>query len=60
MLDVEVFRHRKEKFIVIELGVFTEDHLECVSFLPPTSYSELTTRQKQSFSWLTRNLQGIE
>ena len=31
-----------------------------MSFLPPTSYSELTTQQKQSFSWLTRNLHGIE
>ena len=31
-----------------------------MSFLPPTSYSELTTQQKQSFSWLRRNLHGIE
>ena len=34
-----------------------------MSFLPPTSYtsySELTTQQKQSFGWLTRNLHGIE
>ena len=60
VLDVEGFRHRKEKFIVKELGVCTEDYLDCVSFLPPTSYSELTTQQKQSFSWLTRNLHGIE
>ena len=59
-LDVEGFRHRKEKFIVKELGVCTEDYLDCVSILPPTSYSELTTQQKQSFSWLTRNLHGIE
>ena len=60
VLDVEGFRHRKEKFIVKELGACTEDYLDCVSFLPPTSYSELTTQQKQSFSWLTRNLHGIE
>ena len=60
VLDVEGFRHRKEKFIVKELGVCTEDYLDCVSFLPPTSYSELTTQQEQSFSWLTRNLHGIE
>ena len=31
-----------------------------MSFSPPTSYSELTTLQKQPFSWLTRNLHGIE
>ena len=60
VLDVEGFRHRKEKFIVNELGVCTEDCLDCVSFLPPTSYSELKTQQKQCFSWLTRNLHGIE
>ena len=60
VLDVEGFRNRKEKFIVEELGVCTEDYLECVSFLSPTSYSELTTQQKQSFSWLTRNLYNID
>ena len=60
VLDVEVFRHRKENFFVKELGVCTEDYLDCVSFLPPTSYSELTTQQKLSFNWLTRNLNGIE
>ena len=59
VLDVEGFRHRKEKFTVNEFGVCTEDYLDCVSFLPPTSYSELTTQQKQSFSWLKRNLHGI-
>ena len=31
-----------------------------MSFLPPTSYSELTTQQKQSFSWLSRILHGID
>ena len=54
VLNVEGFRHRKEKFIVKEFGICTEDYLDCVSFLPPTSYSELTTQQKQSFSWLSR------
>ena len=60
VLDVEVFHHRKEKFIFKKLGVCTEVFLDCVSFLPPTSYSELTAQQKQSFSWLTRNLLCIE
>ena len=60
VIDVEWFRHRKEKFIVKELGVCTEDYLDCVSFLLPTSHSELKTQQKQSFSGLTRNLHGIE
>ena len=48
LLDVEGFRHRKEKFIIKELGICRED------------YRELTTEKKQSFSWLTRNLHGIE
>ena len=60
VLDVEGFRHRKEKFILKEFGICTEDYLDCVSFLPPTSYSELTTQQKQSLSWLSRNLHGID
>ena len=42
------------------MGICTEDYLDCVSFLPPTSCSELTTQQKQSFSWLSRNLHGID
>ena len=60
VLDVEGFGHRKEKFIVREFEICTEDYLDCVSFLPPKSYIELTTQQKQSFSWLSRNLHGIE
>ena len=60
VLDVEWFRHRKEKFTVKELNVCTKDYLDCVSVLPPRSYSELATQQKQSFSWLTKNLHGIE
>ena len=60
VLDVEGIRHRKEKFIVKEFGICTADYLDCVSFLPPTSYSELTAQQKQSFSWLSRNLHGID
>ena len=53
MLDVEGFRHRKENFIVKELGVCTKDYLECLSFLPPTNYSDLKTQQKQSFNCLS-------
>ena len=60
VLDVEGFRHRKEKFIFKEFGICTEYYFDCLSFLPPTSYSELTTQQKQSFSWLSRNLHGID
>ena len=59
-LDVEGFSHRKENFIVKELGLCNKDYLDCMSFLPPTSHRELTSQQKQSFSWLTRNLHGIE
>ena len=50
----------KAKFIVKEIDICTKDYLDCVSFLPPTSYSELTTQQKQSFSWLTRKFHVIE
>ena len=60
VLDVEGFRHRKEKIIVKKLGVCTEDYLDCVIILPQTSYSELTTQQKKSFNCLTRNLHGVE
>ena len=60
VLDVEGFRHRKEIFIVKELGVCTRDYLDCLSFLPPTSYSDLTFQQKQSFNCLSGSLQGIE
>ena len=45
VLDVEGFRQRKEKLIVKEFEICTEVYLDCVSFLPPTSYSELITQQ---------------
>ena len=32
VLEVEGFRHRKEKFIVKEFGICTEDYLDYVSF----------------------------
>ena len=60
VLDVEGFRHRIENFILKEFGICTEDYLDCVSCLPPTSYSELTTQQKQSFSCLSRNLRDTD
>ena len=50
VLDVEGFGHKKEKFIVRDLGICTEDCLDCMSILPSTIYSELTTQKKQSFS----------
>ena len=60
MLSSKTVCHRKEKFIVKEFGICTEDYLDCALFLPPTSYSELTTQQKQFFNWLRRNLHGID
>ena len=50
VLDVEGFGHKKENFIVRDFGNCTKDCLDCMSFLPSTIYSELTTQQKQSFS----------
>ena len=58
VLDVEAFASKKKKFYVKEFVICTENYLDCVSFLTPTSYSELTTEQKQSFNWLSRNLHG--
>ena len=60
VLDVEGFRQGKENLFNKEFGICTEDYLDCVSFSPPTSYSELTTQQRQSFSWLSRNLHSID
>ena len=57
---LDQFYRRTEDFIVKDIGSCTEDCLDCVSFLSPTSYSELTTHQKQSLIWLTRYLHGIE
>ena len=53
-------RQRKEKIILEEFGIYTEDYLDCVSFLPPTSYSKLATQQKQPFCWLSRNFHGFD
>ena len=54
VLDIEAFCQRTNKLIVKENVVCTEDYLDGLSLLPLTSYSELTTQQKQPFSWLIR------
>ena len=60
VLDVEGFRQRNEIFIVKEFGICSEDYLDCVSFLPPTSLCEFTTQQQQSFGWLRAKLHGMD
>ena len=59
VLDVENLCHRKEKFFVEKFGICKEDYFALISFLPPTSFSEFTTQQRQFFSWLSRNFHGI-
>ena len=60
VLDLEGFRQRKEKFIVKELGICTEDYNDCVLFSPPSKFSVLTIPQKTSFNWLFKNLHGLD
>ena len=52
VLDLESFRHMKEKFIVKEFGVCTEDYNECVLLSPPSKFSDLTNPQKTSIGYL--------
>ena len=59
VLDLEGFRHRKEKFIVKEFGVCTDDYNNCVLFSPPSKFSDLTDPQKISINWLSKNLHGL-
>ena len=60
VLDIEGFRHRKEKFIVKEFGICIEDYNDCVLFSPPSKFSDLTNPQKTSISWLSKNLHGLD
>ena len=60
VLDLEGFRHRKEKFIVKEFGICTEDYNDCVLFSPPSKFPDLTNPQKTSISWLSKNLHGLD
>ena len=60
VLDLECFRHRKEKFIVKEFGICTEDYNDCVLFSPPSKFSDSTNPQKTSISWLSKNLHGLD
>ena len=60
VLDLEGFRHRKEKFIFKEFGICTEDYNDCVLFSPPSKFSDLTNPQKTSISWLSKNLHGLD
>ena len=53
VLDLEGYCHRKEKFIVKEIGVCTEDYNGCVLFSPPSNFTDLTNPQKISINWLS-------
>ena len=59
VLDLEGFHHRKEKFIVKEFGVCTEDYNDCVLFSSPSKFAHLTDPQKNSINWLSKNLHGV-
>ena len=54
------FVTENKNLLLKSLEIVLKTTLTVCHFLPPTSYSELTTQQKQSFSWLSRNLHGID
>ena len=48
MLDLEVFCHKTDKFVVKEFGVCAEDY-DCVLFSPPSKFKDLSPQQKKFF-----------
>ena len=59
MLDLEVFRCRKNNFLVKELAITTSDYSDSLIFLPPASFNSLPKSEQKAYNWLTNNLHGI-
>ena len=60
VLDLEGFHYRKNPFFIKELGVCSEEYNDCVLFKPPRTFEYLSIEEKRAFTWLTRNLHGID
>ena len=60
MLDLEGFHYKKSPFFIKEVAVCSEEYNDCVLFQPPRQFEVLSTDEKRAFTWLTRNLHGID
>ena len=56
---MEFFVIRNKNFIVTASAFYTEEYLDCILFLPPSSFSSLTPADQQAFNWLTKYLHGL-
>ena len=60
MLELEKFKYKKSRFFIKELAVCSEEYNDCVLFKPPRQFEVLSTDEKRAFTWLTKNLHGID
>jgi hypothetical protein len=59
VVDIECFRHRKEKFVVKEIAVYA-DFLDSIVIESPYNITYLPEIVQRSCRWLTANLHGLE
>ena len=59
VIDCETFRYSKQNFIVKELAICTEEYIDCILFLPPSSFNSLPPAEQRAFNWLTKYLHGL-
>ena len=59
VIDFEGFRHGNQLFIPKEISVRGSNYHDTILLQPPVKFSFLTEDFQKTYSWLTRNVHGI-
>ena len=59
VIDFEGFRHKKSGFIIKELSICSNNYSDTVLFLPPISFNSLSSSERKSHQWISKQLHGI-
>ena len=59
VIDIEYFRYRNQTWIIKEIAIYG-DYLDSMVFLAPQPYYSLSENIRKSYSWITKNIHGLE
>ena len=60
VIDFEGFRHGNQLFIPKEISVRGNNYHDTILLQPPVKFSFLTEDYRKTYSWLTKNVYGID
>ena len=59
VIDCQTFLYSKHNFVVKELAICREEYIDCMLFLPPSSFNSWAPTEQRAFNWLTKYLHGL-